>query len=92
MHKDASVGPSLTPNLLKLAPIEPRAIYESSAYRIFPSRTLLQIVGHKGSCDQRCQHDAFITWSVWESEARPVLPKAPGVLAKALKPRLVLIF
>ena len=27
-----------------------------------------------------------------ESEARPVLPKAPGVLAKALKPRLVLIF
>ena len=28
----------------------------------------------------------------FESEARPVLPKAPGVLAKALKPRLVLIF
>jgi hypothetical protein len=27
-----------------------------------------------------------------ESEARPVLPKAPSVLAKALKPRLVLIF
>lgn len=41
MHKDASVGPSLTPNLLKLAPIKPRVIYENSAYRIFPSRTLL---------------------------------------------------
>ena len=27
-----------------------------------------------------------------EHTARPVLPKAPGVLAKALKPRLVLIF
>ena len=27
-----------------------------------------------------------------ESEARPVLPKAPLVPAKALKPRLVLIF
>ena len=41
MHKDASVGPSLAPNLLKLAPIEPRVIYENSAYRTFPSRTLL---------------------------------------------------
>ena len=41
MHKDASVGPSLTPNLLKPAPIEPRVVYESSAYRTFPSRTLL---------------------------------------------------
>ena len=41
MHKDASVRPSLTLNLLKLAPIEPRVIYENSAYRTFPSRTLL---------------------------------------------------
>lgn len=41
MHKDVSVGPSLKPNLLKLAPIEPRVIYKNLAYRTFPSRTLL---------------------------------------------------
>jgi hypothetical protein len=61
MHKDTSVGPSLTPNLLKLAPIEPRVIYKSSAYRKFPSRTLLHesMAGTPSHIDSRARTSAI---------------------------------
>ena len=61
MHKDARVGPSLTPNLLKLAPIEPRVIYENLAYRTFPSRTLLHqsMAGTPSHIDLRARMSAI---------------------------------